>query len=145
MRVHLQHPLSKQVCFLADLWQDIAAHYGNGHRPCAMKGKAKKIQKSPCSRLFLRAGSRVLCLKESKEQHWRNAYTVSSSRLRDGNEYVQEAPELLPVLCGVGSFGQLCRTLSQQECMEIMHGEKGNHLCGTAVTRERDFRNRLLL
>lgn len=33
---------------------------------------------------------------------------------------------------------------TQQECMEIMCGEKGKHLRGTAVTRKRGCRNLLL-
>lgn len=108
------------------------------------KARAKTIQQSLNTGPFLGA-TRVVLLMESEEQHSCNAYTVRSSRLREGNEYVQAELELLPMLCGVEhGLRQAQGILSHQESMETMCRDRGN-LCGTTLTRESDFRNSLLL
>lgn len=145
MRVHLQHLLSKQVCFPGDLRGDVTVHCKRGYRPHVGKRKLPQFQQTLYTRLFFTAAARAMCLKASKEEHWCNAYAASHNRLRETNEYVGAALDLLPVLWGVGLFGWPWSTLSQQECMEITHGEKGKHLFGTTVTRETGFRNHLLL
>lgn len=145
MRVHLQHPLSKQVCSLADLWGDITAYCESGHRPQVGKGRAKKSSSSP----YILDCSLGQQLERCVWRSPRNNTDATPTLL-------VAAGERWKLLCssstGASAHALWSRTIQTTlehiqptERMEIMHGEKRRHLCGTAVTRERDFRNQLLL